>query len=73
MNLRPLITLFSVNINDTELVGNSLSILSMFISFKSLSEFVITYLVIYFVVFIYSDSMPAGPCCVYYSPVCFKH
>ena len=73
MNLRPLITLFSVNINDTELVGNSLSILSMFISFKSLSEFVITYLVIYFVVFIYSDCMPAGPCCVFYSPVCFKH
>ena len=51
MNLRPLITLFSVNINDTELVANSLSILSMFISFKSLSEFVITYLIIYFVVF----------------------
>lgn len=51
MNLRPLITLFSVNINDTELVANSLSILSMFISFKSLSEFVIIYLITYFVVF----------------------
>lgn len=40
---------FSVNINDTELV-NSLSILSMFI-FKSWIEFVIIYLITYFVVF----------------------